>query len=214
MNQDRVAVIGLGYVGLPLAISFVEAGLQVDGIDAYAGRVTELNAGSSRSTTSPTTVWPPRCDPVCACSPRCGRPDGGRRDLRVRPDPDHRPRIPTSPPSWPPPRPSAPAFARVSSSCSSRRRSRARRPARSGRSSSGAASRPARTSTSRSRRSGSTPATRPVPARACRGWSAPRRHRPPNAQPPCWRTSTTTSSRCPRPMPPSSPSCSRTCSAT
>ena len=48
MSQDRrVAVIGLGYVGLPLAISFVEAGLQVDGIDAYAGRVAELNAGTS-----------------------------------------------------------------------------------------------------------------------------------------------------------------------
>ena len=48
MSQDRrVAVIGLGYVGLPLAISFVEAGLQVDGIDAYAGRVAELNGGTS-----------------------------------------------------------------------------------------------------------------------------------------------------------------------
>jgi UDP-N-acetyl-D-glucosamine dehydrogenase len=48
VQQDRrVAVIGLGYVGLPLAISFVEAGLEVDGIDAYAGRVTELNAGTS-----------------------------------------------------------------------------------------------------------------------------------------------------------------------
>ncbi len=48
MTQDRrVAVIGLGYVGLPLAISFVEAGLRVDGIDAYAGRVMELNAGTS-----------------------------------------------------------------------------------------------------------------------------------------------------------------------
>jgi UDP-N-acetyl-D-glucosamine dehydrogenase len=42
-----VAVIGLGYVGLPLAISFVEAGLQVDGIDAFAGRVAELKAGTS-----------------------------------------------------------------------------------------------------------------------------------------------------------------------
>jgi UDP-N-acetyl-D-glucosamine dehydrogenase len=42
-----VAVIGLGYVGLPLAISFVEAGLEVEGIDAYDGRVAELNAGSS-----------------------------------------------------------------------------------------------------------------------------------------------------------------------
>jgi UDP-N-acetyl-D-glucosamine dehydrogenase len=48
VTQDRrVAVIGLGYVGLPLAISFIEAGLQVDGIDAYDGRVAELNTGSS-----------------------------------------------------------------------------------------------------------------------------------------------------------------------
>jgi UDP-N-acetyl-D-glucosamine dehydrogenase len=48
VTQDRrVAVIGLGYVGLPLAISFVEAGLTVEGIDAYPPRVAELNAGSS-----------------------------------------------------------------------------------------------------------------------------------------------------------------------
>ncbi|MFP5343177.1 MAG: nucleotide sugar dehydrogenase [Candidatus Limnocylindria bacterium] len=47
-RQDRrVAVIGLGYVGLPLAISFAEAGLEVEGVDAVAGRVTELNAGHS-----------------------------------------------------------------------------------------------------------------------------------------------------------------------
>jgi UDP-N-acetyl-D-glucosamine dehydrogenase len=48
VSEDRrVAVIGLGYVGLPLAISFVEAGLTVEGIDAFSGRVAELNAGSS-----------------------------------------------------------------------------------------------------------------------------------------------------------------------
>ena len=48
MSEDRrVAVIGLGYVGLPLAISFSEAGLEVEGIDAFAGRVAELNAGTS-----------------------------------------------------------------------------------------------------------------------------------------------------------------------
>ncbi|MGZ9161346.1 MAG: nucleotide sugar dehydrogenase, partial [Candidatus Limnocylindrales bacterium] len=48
MTEDRrVAVIGLGYVGLPLAISFVEAGLTVDGVDAFAGRVSELTAGHS-----------------------------------------------------------------------------------------------------------------------------------------------------------------------
>jgi UDP-N-acetyl-D-glucosamine dehydrogenase len=48
MNEDRrLAVIGLGYVGLPLAISFVEAGLDVEGVDAHPGRIAELNAGRS-----------------------------------------------------------------------------------------------------------------------------------------------------------------------
>ena len=48
MTEDRrVAVIGLGYVGLPLAINFAEAGLDVQGIDSFAGRVDELNAGRS-----------------------------------------------------------------------------------------------------------------------------------------------------------------------
>ena len=43
----RVAVVGLGYVGLPLAIAFLEAGLEVEGIDAAPARVTELNARHS-----------------------------------------------------------------------------------------------------------------------------------------------------------------------
>ena len=48
MTQDRrVAVIGLGYVGLPLAIAFAEAGLEVEGIDASASRVAELLARTS-----------------------------------------------------------------------------------------------------------------------------------------------------------------------
>jgi UDP-N-acetyl-D-glucosamine dehydrogenase len=43
MAQDRrVAVIGLGYVGLPLALAFSEAGLSVEGIDASTPRVREL----------------------------------------------------------------------------------------------------------------------------------------------------------------------------
>jgi UDP-N-acetyl-D-glucosamine dehydrogenase len=46
-EDRRVAVIGLGYVGLPLAISFVEAGLEVEGIDAYPPRVEELLRGDS-----------------------------------------------------------------------------------------------------------------------------------------------------------------------
>ena len=48
MTPDRrVAVIGLGYVGLPLAIACVEAGLSVVGIDASPTRVEELVARHS-----------------------------------------------------------------------------------------------------------------------------------------------------------------------
>jgi len=48
MGEDaRVAIIGLGYVGLPLAIAFAEAGLDVIGIDASDARVTELRGGTS-----------------------------------------------------------------------------------------------------------------------------------------------------------------------
>ena len=47
-TADRsIAVLGLGYVGLPLAISFHEAGLAVTGIDASPGRVQELTDGAS-----------------------------------------------------------------------------------------------------------------------------------------------------------------------
>jgi UDP-N-acetyl-D-glucosamine dehydrogenase len=46
-RDRRVAILGLGYVGLPLAIAFVEAGLEVEGIDANKGRVEELCAGRS-----------------------------------------------------------------------------------------------------------------------------------------------------------------------
>jgi UDP-N-acetyl-D-glucosamine dehydrogenase len=46
-SDQRVAVVGLGYVGLPLAIAFTEAGLQVEGIDAHGPRVAELAAGLS-----------------------------------------------------------------------------------------------------------------------------------------------------------------------
>lgn len=48
MNPDsRVAIIGLGYVGLPLALAFSEAGLDVTGVDASDRRIAELRAGRS-----------------------------------------------------------------------------------------------------------------------------------------------------------------------
>ena len=43
----KIAVIGLGYVGLPLAMVFAEAGVEVVGVEAVAERCAEVNAGRS-----------------------------------------------------------------------------------------------------------------------------------------------------------------------
>jgi UDP-N-acetyl-D-glucosamine dehydrogenase len=43
----RVGVIGLGYVGLPLAVEFAKAGLQTTGIDIDREKVLQLQAGKS-----------------------------------------------------------------------------------------------------------------------------------------------------------------------
>jgi UDP-N-acetyl-D-glucosamine dehydrogenase len=42
-----VGIIGLGYVGLPLAVAFAEAGLEVVGLDVSTERVAALTAGRS-----------------------------------------------------------------------------------------------------------------------------------------------------------------------
>ena len=43
----RVGIIGLGYVGLPLAVEFAKAGFQVTGIDLVESKVERINAGDS-----------------------------------------------------------------------------------------------------------------------------------------------------------------------
>jgi UDP-N-acetyl-D-glucosamine dehydrogenase len=43
----RVGIIGLGYVGLPLAMEFAKAGFSVTGIDVQESKVARLNAGDS-----------------------------------------------------------------------------------------------------------------------------------------------------------------------
>ncbi len=43
----RVGVVGLGYVGLPLAVEFAEAGFEVTGIDLSESKTGQLNAGNS-----------------------------------------------------------------------------------------------------------------------------------------------------------------------
>ncbi len=46
-RSARVAVLGLGYVGLPLAVVFGQAGFSVTGIDPDARKVEKLNRGES-----------------------------------------------------------------------------------------------------------------------------------------------------------------------
>ncbi len=46
-KSARVAVLGLGYVGLPLAVVFAESGFKVTGIDPIASKVEQLNQGKS-----------------------------------------------------------------------------------------------------------------------------------------------------------------------
>jgi UDP-N-acetyl-D-glucosamine dehydrogenase len=46
-RSARVGVIGLGYVGLPLAVEFAKAGFQVTGIDLSETKTAQVNSGVS-----------------------------------------------------------------------------------------------------------------------------------------------------------------------
>ena len=46
-KELRVGIIGCGYVGLPLALRFAEAGHRVLGFDTDAAKVAKLNQGQS-----------------------------------------------------------------------------------------------------------------------------------------------------------------------
>src|SRR5579885_1362307 len=46
-SQLKVAIIGCGYVGLPLALRFAEAGHKVAGFDTDPAKVSKLNAGKA-----------------------------------------------------------------------------------------------------------------------------------------------------------------------
>ena len=45
--DERVLIVGMGYVGLPLALSFVRGGVSVLGLDIDQSKVDALNSGSS-----------------------------------------------------------------------------------------------------------------------------------------------------------------------
>jgi len=46
-KQARIGVIGLGYVGLPLAVEFARAGFDVTGFDVDVAKAAQINAGKS-----------------------------------------------------------------------------------------------------------------------------------------------------------------------
>ena len=55
----KVGVLGLGYVGLPLAVEFARAGFQVVGIDVQQGKVDQFNSGNSYVKDVPNSVFAP-----------------------------------------------------------------------------------------------------------------------------------------------------------
>lgn len=47
IDRNRIVVVGMGYVGLPLAVAFAERGACVTGLELSADRVAALNSGIS-----------------------------------------------------------------------------------------------------------------------------------------------------------------------
>ena len=58
----RIGVVGLGYVGLPLAVEFAHAGFHVTGLDIDERKISKINAGESYIQDIPTSVLKPLVD--------------------------------------------------------------------------------------------------------------------------------------------------------
>lgn len=67
-REARIGIIGLGYVGLPLAVEFAEAGYNVVGLDVDADKVGRLNRGESYIPDIPTA----RIKPLVENGKLCG----------------------------------------------------------------------------------------------------------------------------------------------
>ena len=55
----KVGVVGLGYVGLPLAVEYAAEGFHVTGIDLNAGKTARVNAGDSYVSDVPSSAMAP-----------------------------------------------------------------------------------------------------------------------------------------------------------
>ena len=80
----KIGIMGIGYVGLPLAVAFAEEGHDVVGVDVDPRKVEALNVASPTSRTSPRRAFgrggahrghdplppsSPRCDAIIVCVP-------------------------------------------------------------------------------------------------------------------------------------------------
>jgi UDP-N-acetyl-D-glucosamine dehydrogenase len=60
--EVKIAIVGLGYVGLPLATVFADAGVEVVGVEAVAERCDLVNAGESYIQDVPSAALKPVVD--------------------------------------------------------------------------------------------------------------------------------------------------------
>src|SRR6202163_2361036 len=58
-RRARIGIVGLGYVGLPLAVEFAKAGFTVTGIDLSESKTAAVNAGESYIGDIPGSVLKP-----------------------------------------------------------------------------------------------------------------------------------------------------------
>jgi UDP-N-acetyl-D-glucosamine dehydrogenase len=79
-----VAVIGLGYVGLPLALAFAENGFRTVGVDVDVERVARLNGGSSPVPDVPSEKLAPLLAPISVLAP--DRPTAGAGSMSFTTD--------------------------------------------------------------------------------------------------------------------------------
>lgn len=67
-REAKVGIVGLGYVGLPLAVEFAEAGFSVIGLDVTREKVDMLNRGESYIMDIPTERLKPLVDSGRLCA--------------------------------------------------------------------------------------------------------------------------------------------------
>jgi UDP-N-acetyl-D-glucosamine dehydrogenase len=58
-RKAKVGIVGLGYVGLPLAVEYAKAGFEVTGIDLSESKVAKVNAGESYIGDIPNSIFKP-----------------------------------------------------------------------------------------------------------------------------------------------------------